>query len=86
MPNNYTDNLDPIKYGKFVEDADEIVNNGDLDQDIVEDGDGDGTEVLLQVYVPTENGRGKLYNIVGLEPRDDGKAIVLNLSPVGSDI
>lgn len=78
--------LDPIKYGKFVEDADEIVNNGDLEQDIVEDGEGDGTEVLLQVHVPNASGDGgKLYNIVGLEPRDDGKAIVLNLSPVGTD-
>ena len=79
-------NLEPIKYGKFVEDADEIVNNGDLDQDIVEDGEGDGTEVLLQVHVPGENGNGKLFNIVELQPRDDGKAIVLSLSPIGSDI
>jgi hypothetical protein len=79
-------NLEPIKYGKFVEDADEIVNNGDLDQEIVEEGEGDGTEVLIQVYVPGENGRGKLFNVVELQPRDDGKAIVLNLSPIGADI
>ena len=85
MPNHY-DNLEPITYGKFVEDADEIVNAGDLDQDIVEAEEGDGTEVLLQVYVPGEGGKGKLFNIVELQPREDGKAIVLNLSPIGADV
>lgn len=81
------DSFDPLLLGKFIEDSDELVNNGDLDPDLVEAGDGDGTEVPLKVWVPNDaykNG-GKFHTVLELVPSDDGKAIILNISPIGTD-
>lgn len=86
MTNPYVpDSFDPLLLGKFIEDSDELVNNGDLDRDLVESGDGDGTEVPLKVWVPDSNGGGKLHTVLELAPSDDGKAIVINISPIGTD-
>lgn len=83
MPSIYDQS--PVNFSEFVDQAEEIISNGELEDDVVQAGDGGGAEVLIQVYVPdaSTGESGKVYNIVGLEPREDGKAILINLGPVG---